>query len=293
MDFIALTPQQVVDQFHHDVKQCPDSLGTVMGDFLHRCQAHRDVCAAIESGGWLAGGFIRNVILGRDINSYFHEHGDIDVFFPDPKIPNDYIKSQSQSQKVWNLSPAGNAMGKSIAVNNCEIGTTLQFVNHEKLCHPTLHETLERFDLLNSSVGWDGKHFHIPSNWQEIEESKLIFINRSNSPFLGFRISKYLNLRGLKGIHSNSIEQMKDWLVASAAKNYDNSHLNDDKNLDAYVKTSVNSLFNNRALGFLDKNDTLFFIGRWNIFAASRQNDDYGMTTIEDWALHTVKNWEK
>jgi len=292
MDFIALTPQQVVDRFQHGVKNYPNSLGTVMGSFLHRCHEHRDVRAAIESGGWLAGGFVRNVILGRDINSYFYERGDIDVFFPDPKIPNNYIKAQSQPQKQdWILSPAGNAMEKRIAVLNCEIGTNLQFVNHEKLCHPTLHETLERFDLLNSAVGWDGKHFHIPSNWQEVEESKLIFINRSNSPFLGSRISKYLNLRGLKGIHPNSIEKLKDWLVASTAKNYD-SHLNDDKNLDTYVKVSIGSLFNQRVLGFLDKDDALLFIGKWNIAATNSQYNDYGMTTIEDWALHTIKNWE-
>lgn len=292
MDFIALTPQQVVDRFQHNVKNYPNSLGTVMGSFLHRCQEHHDVSAAIESGGWLAGGFVRNVILGRDINSYFYDRGDIDVFFPDPKIPNNYIKAQSQPQKQdWVSSPAGNAMEKRIAVLNCEIGTNLQFVNHEKLCHSTLNETLERFDLLNSAVGWDGKHFHIPSNWQEAEESKLIFINRSNSPFLGARISKYLNLRGLKGIHPDSIEKLKDWLVASAAKNYD-SHLNDDKNLDAYVKTNIASLFSKRALGFLDKDDVLLFIGKWNIAVTNSQNDDYGVTTIEDWALHTIKNWE-
>jgi len=290
MDFIVLTPQQVVDRFHHNTKGDSSGLGTVMSDFLHRCQEHKDVNTAIQSGGWLAGGFVRNVVLGRGIDQYFRDRGDIDVFFPEPGIPNKQIVSRSSKRK-WYPSPAGNAIQRTIRIRDTKLTTTLQFINHEKLCHPTLHETLERFDLLNSAVGWDGKHFHIPADWQEIEESGLIFINRADSPFLGGRISKYLNLRGLRGIHPDSIQKLKDWVVSSSVQNFENCHHNGDDNLNAYVKFSVFSLFDKNNHSWLDKSDALLFLSRWTVSVRDEDENDYGMIKLKDWALHTIQNW--
>lgn len=291
MNFIVLTPQQVVDRFHHNTEGDSGRLGTVMSGFLHRCQEHKDINTAIESGGWLAGGFVRNIILGRGINQYFRDRGDIDVFFPEPGIPNKHIASHS-SKRVWNPSPAGNAMQRLINIRGEGVNTALQFINHEKLCHPTLHETLGRFDLLNSAVGWDGKHFHIPVGWQETEESGLIFINRADSPFLGGRISKYLNLRGLRGIHPDSIQKLKDWVVSSSVQNFENCHHNGDTNLSSYVKSSIFSLFDKNNHSWLDKSDALLFLSKWSIVVKGDDDEnDYGINKLEDWALHTIQNW--
>jgi hypothetical protein len=82
-------------------------------------------------------------------------------------------------------------------------------------------EFLDTFDFNNLKQCYYYKYNEL-FNCQSIKskilkQSNLIDINHSNTPFLFFRLNKYLNFRGYKGITEDSHKHIQDWLIKASS----------------------------------------------------------------------------
>jgi len=244
--------------------------------------------------GWIAGGFVRHLLLGGLMESYFSsaevwsaEHwssdkkGDIDFFFPDSETANAAVDKGVSSQSMFALNIAVRKSRAENHVNNFRFN--VQFVNHPNLCKPTAEDTIKRFDFLNCMVAIEGDEIIIPAGWRDIENAKLIKINSAHSPFLGSRIIKYLTDKGLEGITDDSFPLLREWFASIAGDKFENFQSTklplDDKFFQGKVKTL-------RDLGLVSKEDLIFFINKWRVtFEEKNYGQTVTVTTSSDWAL--------
>lgn len=234
---------------------------------------------ALDKGGWLCGGYARQLMLDQPTNEYFRPTtkrdeyvptGDVDIFF-------------NSVEDAQNVIPKGAA--KSLAGFAKEIRNfvKVQFVDDPGLIKPTIQETLESFDIVNCRVAINHRHVVIADDWHEIEGQRLLRIGHSSTPFLGGRLLKYLTHRGLVGLTDDSYEKLTGWLAHAANDfregSWEKRHL---IGADGYVKKL-------RAKGLVRREDLLFFIGKWKQVIHERQ---YGSSfTYEvDWALNELSS---
>jgi hypothetical protein len=249
---------------------------------------------ALNSGGWIAGGFVRNVLLGANLADYLHWHraprdaferaksqGDIDIFFPSEQIANDVINRHQQATgKSLELS-----VGKFAMESNGHLqglgAVKIQLVNHKDHCAGSIDDCLDRFDFKNCKVALNKTHFFYPEGWRELEATRMLKIDSTHSPFLGSRIVKYLNHRDMIGLTPDSAELMTTWLCRAATETfpgYSDTHLQG-------IKSAIMGIADK---GFLAKEDLILFLGKWKKVMTEHV---YGQHfTIEvDWALHKIE----
>lgn len=251
----------------------------VYREFLAAVPIANQVFAA---GGWIAGGFARHVLLDKaPIRSYFNETsnyraGDVDFFFPGVEAANKVISMNS-----CYISHGGFAKETKCLTHLSNVTISIQFVDHETLVQPSLEKTLDRFDFVNCQVGLTEHEVTFPVGWYELEESNLLKIHHSESPFLGSRIIKYLMTRNLCGITADSYENLNIWFCRSACGHfpgvYTKQHLSS-------IESSVKNLCEN---SLMLSEDIVLFINKWSSILSS---NDYGQTAsvTVDWAHHEL-----
>ena len=232
------------------------------------------VGTALDMGGWICGGFARHLLLDRASRTYFRSIsgetplGDIDLFF------NSHADALAATPKGVRKSLAGFAKELNDLVK-------VQFVDDPDLIKPTIRETLSSFDIVNCQVAINNRRVVMPEGWRELEVSKLLQIARNDTPFLGSRLLKYLNHRGLESLTDDSYEALTGWL-AHAANDFKGGGWN-DRHISG-VKGHVKKL---RERGLVRREDLIFFINKWKEIVRERR---YGSThTYEiDWALNEL-----
>ena len=252
-------------------------------------KAYREFLGAVpiarqvfEAGGWIAGGFARHVLLDKlPISSYFrrssdYRTGDVDFFFPSIEAANKVINSQNCS-----LTHGGFAKEITCLTNLASSSISIQFVDHPTLIQSSLEKTLDRFDFVNCQVGLTEHEVTFPVDWHELEDSNLLKIHHSESPFLGSRIIKYLMTRNLSGITDDSRENLTTWFCHAACGHfpgvYTKQHLSS-------IASSVQHLCKN---SLMISEDIVLFINKWSTTLSA---NDYGRTAsvTVDWALHEI-----
>jgi len=246
---------------------------------------------SLDAGGWIAGGFVRNVLLGMNLADYFHwpnkqfnytstRQGDIDVFFPTADAANEVIDRHSRSS--GRLNPSVGKFAMEAHRHSQGMGSvSIQLVNHSDLCVGSIADCLDRFDFENCRVGLNKAHSFYPEGWRELESTKLIKISSNHSPFLGSRIVKYLNHRSMVGLTPDSTELLVEWLCRAATEafpGYESVHMHG-------IKAAVMHIADK---GFLAKEDLILFLGKWKkVLSENHYGQHY---TVEvDWALHKIE----
>ena len=244
-------------------------------DLNHVLASIPSVKSALEMGGWICGGFARHLLLDRVSRAYFRSdseetpRGDVDVFF------NDHATAVA-------ATPAG--VRKSLAGFAKELndGVKIQFVDDPDLIKPTIEETLSSFDIVNCRVAINERYVVIPEGWRELEARKLLQIGRNDSPFLGGRLLKYLNHRGLEGLTDDSYEALTGWLAHAGVDFKEGGW---DKHHISGVEGHVKKL---RARGLVGREDLIFFISKWKeIIREGRYGESF--TYEVDWALNELR----
>lgn len=235
---------------------------------------------SLLAGGWICGGFTRHLMLGHPIEEYLFscgptkQVGDIDIFFPDVET----ARSITSSEKTRH-SMAGFA--KNMLQTSGRNYINIQLVDHPDLVHPTIEGTLERFDLTNCQVGTDGVSMYYQDGWHDLEAARALGIARNDTPFLGSRILKYLNHRGLEGLTEASYEKLQGWF-AHVCGGFAGGRWTEDHQRG--IERNIKAL---RARGLVRREDLIFFLNRWKHVIVERT---YGQSFSyeTDWALHEL-----
>lgn len=256
---------------------------------LHDFQSMRSsvpvINAAFQSGGWLCGGFARHLLLGGSTENYITGHrakdgavmrsGDIDLFFPSISI------AEAVIENIEYARPSIGGFAKEASSRWKRNHVKVQLVDHPDLVQPTIEDTLSRFDLVNCQVGTDGEHIYFPEDWADLEQQRLIRISHNNTPFLGSRVLKYLEDRGLTGLTDDSYEKLHGWF-AYASNDFKEGGWS--SNHITGVQGHVKKL---RERGLVRREDLIFFLSKWKQVI---QEKSYGRTfSYEvDWALNEL-----
>lgn len=175
------------------------------------------ILACLKNSGFIAGGYPRYLLAqkraGVQIDAfpinYFSNGGDIDVFFPSIST------FQAAKQEVMSLL---NSQG---SVSAARFGHNFFYMMHNLRCKIQLIESntglpvdiLSGFDFKNSMVGFDIRHAYVFDGWNDIEDSKIIDVNRINGDanMFGQRVGKYVSKYGYKRLTPKSEALLADW----------------------------------------------------------------------------------
>ena len=234
---------------------------------------------ATRAGGWIAGGFARCVLSGQSTTDYFNwgrlssnRPGDVDIFFPSDDIAASVIADQSYS-----MTKSFGGFAKEASVQTNQGFLQLQLVDTPQLCRP-LNESLSQFDFENCQVAIVGDTIHFPQGWHDLERARLLKVVNSNSPFLGSRIVKYIENRGMKGITPDSIPMLSDWIYRTAVTDF-----------PGYSETHMggfhSAIKNLNTAKMLDPAFLTLFLGKWDVYNKVSSNYGHYETVKIDWAL--------
>ena len=240
--------------------------------------------STLNYGGWICGGFARHLLLDGSTESYLSSMinnqivtaGDIDLFFPSVEVVKEVIKRHDAL-----TSPSQGGFAREMRSSWQRQYVKIQFVDHPDLIQPTIEGTLSRFDLVNCHVGIDSEHIYFPEGWREIESQRLIRIAHGDAPFLGSRILKYLEHRGMEGLTDDSYEKLHGWFIHAGNDftegGWSERHI-------AGVQGHVKKLHKR---GLVRREDLIFFLNKWKTLV--RENR-YGRTVVHevDWALTEI-----
>jgi hypothetical protein len=183
----------------------------------------------LDEGCYLAGGFVRALLLGGDPHQYLDTPGwippgDIDIFFSDPS-------KSAHLKEIFNStfrSFGGNAAQKLVTdlgtKNSSERQFLIQLVDYDTLILP-VEAQLDRFDFTNCAVALTRKEVIYAKRFHEIEARHLLDVKRSHSPFMGGRIIKYMKTRGLTGVTPESRQHVTDWILQALCNDFNSDTL--------------------------------------------------------------------
>jgi hypothetical protein len=193
---------------------------------------HPVVAYALKAGGFIAGGFTRQLFNKRSLKRYFNRHaGDIDIFFPSVEVyrevcnlakqyvGNQYQQASAILSRSWSVTASLSGfctdvrlpMNDFFASRDASRHVKIQLVN---LFHGKPEDVLETFDIENCKVALTCDHLIYSDALTKLELLNTIQVVHSNSPLLAKRIMKYKFNRNLYNFHPESSSVMRDWLVS-------------------------------------------------------------------------------
>lgn len=167
----------------------------------------------------------------------------------------------------------------------------IQFVHEPKLRHSSIQETFESFDMHNCCYAIkmieDSNKFELFWTDEAIkaDADHKVWIQHTNSPFLLWRINKYIKHRGLKhGLYENSYQQLRDWFVKVAFENqFDKELFSTQRHHFAQIKKSLKNF--HEKIQKIENEDLLFFMGKWTEkHKCKEKGENYGTIFVTDWA---------
>lgn len=250
-----------------------------------------DNCAAFDAGGWVAGGFARQLThhyllkpkTDEDWQAYVSKRsglrpGDIDVFLP-KQVNHPHFETVLKS-----LPDSYAGFAKDLEFRRL---ITVQFITDPKFRYDSLKDCFEGFDLRNSRYAITGnRHDGFTLHWDvealESDRLKRVDIMTTISPFLGARVLKYIQRRGCtRGLMPASDALLVEWLIRAATgswpDNFTTQHLNG-------IQGQVMKL---RDAGYVETSELAFFINRWTTH--SQSGSGYNTVYKEvDWAIDQI-----
>jgi hypothetical protein len=248
-----------------------------------------------EGGGWIAGGFARQVAhhllvkmkTSEEWEKYLeperrrdYHPGDVDVFLPK------HITHVELEAGLLTLRDSYAQFAKNLQANSRDHGRmNIQFVTAPEFRYNGVQDCLAAFDLYNAryAITYE-KPGEFVLHWDPralvADRLNRVSIVQTLSPFLGSRVLKYIEHRDCgNGLMPDSNELLLEWLVRVATgawpDNFDAKHI-------VGTKGQVMKL---REAGYVKTNELAFFINRWKITGKSA----YGFPGKEvDWACDQI-----
>jgi hypothetical protein len=194
---------------------------------------------ALESGGTIAGGFVRHLLNGGNLYHYLSvpdyskqtniktSSGDIDIFFENVHQIKQVINSKEQYSYIDDLDLTPSLTNICV---NITYGTESMLGNkmHGSLkvqlvsdFYGNAEEIMETFDFTNSRCAIDSQFIYYDERFFDLEKNNLLDVRSGNGPLTGYRILKYLNKRGLSTITNESRDAITEWSIRYGGKFWD------------------------------------------------------------------------
>lgn len=218
-------------------------------DQLHTILQFPFVHEALEAGGTIAGGFVRNLLNGGNLYHYLstpdYSHkikassGDIDIFFENIDQIKQVIgiKDQYSYLDDLNLVPSLTNICVDIMYSaESMIGDKIKGRPKIQLVsdfYGKAEDIMETFDFTNSRCAIDSEFVYYDERFFELEKNNLLDVRSGNSPLTGYRILKYLNKRGLDEITEESRAAITEWSIRHGGKFWDDHPLSKVKGLSS------------------------------------------------------------
>jgi hypothetical protein len=212
----------------------------------HKIFDHPIISFALGAGGFIAGGFGRQVLKNPDeLYGYLVEcAGDIDIFFPSSKIYEStlefagaYCNERKQKNPDcfshnFSIRPSLANFCTNIFLPESEFFSQNTHVNGRwyqpgnikiqlvNVFHGDPSRVLSTFDIENCKVALTSDSVIFSKSFESLESSKTLEVVHNGSPLLPMRIQKYVYKRGLDNVHMKSGSQMRDWIVNWACNNW-------------------------------------------------------------------------
>lgn len=248
--------------------------------------AQEPIKSLLDSGCYLAGGFVRTILLNQSPFYYLSNlglGGDVDIFFDDVTHRETHkrrFKGNEAEHSPWIGRSIGNNAEQRY-VNTPSTSIRIQLVDHDSLVLP-VERQLDRFDFTNCAVAMTRDEFIIHRRFYEVEAQKLLDVKHSESPFTGSRITRYMSRRGLTGVTQTSQAAITDWIMKAVcgAFNTDTAATIQQESLEHAVRSLLSNDLTSRP------DDLLLVLGKFKHDIV----ENYGMTHEVDFALHHLKD---
>jgi len=216
------------------------------GDFVTGTLAKLNEMKIFDSGLFLAGGFARKVahseFFSKMSTDDWWEHfvsdkrHDIDAFGSSTNIQK-YVFLHGSSYQFWQ-SVGRFAIENSFIPKNVKYGPRpkIQIITAESMCYPDAETAFQNFDLINCryAIKKSGENFVLiyDQNALDADAKKCVKIARSDAPFLGKRVHKYMTLGGCKNGFGDvrSKKLFDEWVYRVIGKQwpkiYNDMHVN-------------------------------------------------------------------
>ena len=212
---------------------------------------------ALETGGTIAGGFVRNLLNDENIYHYLStpdytnnkkskaSSADIDIFFENVDQIKYVLKLKEQYSYIddLELSPSMTNLCANIRYNTESIlGSRINGRIKIQLVsgfYGNAEEVMETFDFTNSRCAIDSQFVYYDERFFDLEKSNLLDVRRGNGPLTGYRILKNLNKRGLCTITNESREAITEWSIRFGGKFWDDHPMAKVKGLSSISTISA------------------------------------------------------
>lgn len=198
---------------------------------------------ALQAGGTIAGGFVRNLLNNGNLYHYLSipdysnpqkiktSSGDIDIFFENANQIKQVLGTREQYSYLDDLdiAPSMTNLCANIRYNTTSMLSDsingrikIQLVSG---FYGDSEEIMETFDFTNSRCAIDSEFIYYDERFFDLEKNNLLDVRRGNGPLTGYRIMKYLNKRGLGTITNESREAITEWSIRFGGKFWDDHPL--------------------------------------------------------------------
>jgi hypothetical protein len=251
---------------------------------------------------------------GIDDSEPTQKPGDVDIFFPKKSVFLSII-SRGRHGDIYRKSFGGFAYNESIQPStkkgefdfeyeidekNREArsgiqrryisGIKVQFVHEPKLRHSSIQETFESFDMHNCCYAIklieDTNKFELfwTDEAVKADADSKVWIQHTNSPFLLWRINKYIKHRGLKlGLYESSYQELRHWFMKVALETQFDKELFNPQQHFLQMKKNVKDF--HEKIQKIENEDLLLFMGKWTETHTCKViGEDYGKVFVTDWA---------
>jgi hypothetical protein len=220
---------------------------------------------ALETGGTIAGGFVRCLLNNNNLYHYLSAPdyskptkiktslGDIDIFFENVDQIKQVLASREQYSYLDDLgiAPSMTNLCANIRYNTASMlndsingRIKIQLVSG---FYGNAEEIMETFDFTNSRCAIDSEFIYYDERFFNLEKNNLLDVRSGNGPLTGYRILKYLNKRGLGTITNESREAITEWSIRFGGKFWDD-----------HPMAKVKGLSSSSTISALIKDDRIF-----------------------------------
>jgi len=261
---------------------------------------------AFKAGGWIAGGFPREVFrleCSSDFSSeenkinlknlkeeYLNRGGDIDFFFKDEQA---VISLQDQELiknyfygGPFSFALTGHSFEPDTIINKFETRVSIQLVN--KFFYKNIEETFREFDFYNScyAIQKVNKEYVLTFLKKAIEFDKIntLKINSVNSPYTIQRVFKYLKTKNISKVEEESIHKIVELVYNLGFESFDKKYKFEQfkHKFFFYLKYMFEKLP-------LDPGIALVFLGKFEE-TVKVSNETYGPVITVDWARKVIQD---
>ena len=248
-----------------------------------RMSFHPVVQAALEEGGYIAGGAARVLFTRKNMREYLQigkydtervetvtvgnftysfpfrqkPTGDIDIFFLSETA---FKTASSRIEDMTSLRGTNTALSKTYHVDltssDVKANNSSSSVQLVKCIFGKPEDMISNFDIVNCSAAITQDGFVVDDSLARLEDRRVLKIRRADSTQLFKRVMKYMQFRDLMYMDDTTADMIAEWLMCYVS----NSFTGPTEDLSA--KPCEQWLEQALKMGMLDRNHLTYLVGR-------------------------------